>query len=183
MIASLSGVIRHKDSRALVIDVAGVGFRVYVGLALLGLNEGETVSIFTHLHSANDTMELFGFGTADELGLFQSLIRVSGVGPKSALAILSQTPAGQVRQAIVDSDIAPLVRAPGIGKKTAERIILELNGTLVQQPTAAEDDALDALERLGYSRREAQDALRHVAGTDDVRDRIRLALKALSKKP
>lgn len=183
MIASLSGVVRSKDSRALVVEVAGVGFRVYVGMALLGLNEGTTVHLFTHLHSSNDAMELFGFSTADELGLFQSLIKVSGVGPKSALAILSQTPAGQVRQAIIDSDIAPLVRAPGIGKKTAERIILDLNGTLVPQQTAAEDDALDALERLGYSRREAQDALRHVGNTEDVRDRIRLALKSLSKKP
>ncbi|MBI4090267.1 MAG: Holliday junction branch migration protein RuvA [Candidatus Kerfeldbacteria bacterium] len=184
MIASLHGKIQARDSRALVIDVNGVGYRVYVGAALLGRADGETVDLFTHLHLSGDTIELYGFATIDELGLFLSLIKVAGVGPKSALAILSGTPAAQLRQAIIDGDPAPLTRASGIGKKTAERIILELSGTLVQRLAPAEDEVLDALERLGYTRREAADALQHVdRGVEDVRDRLRAALKALNKKP
>ncbi|MBI4426830.1 MAG: Holliday junction branch migration protein RuvA [Candidatus Kerfeldbacteria bacterium] len=184
MIASLHGTIQTRDSRALVIDVNGVGYRVFVGAALLGRADGETVDLFTHLHLFGDTLELYGFATADELGLFLSLIKVAGVGPKSALAVLSGTPATQLRQAIIDGDPGPLTRAAGIGKKTAERIILELSGTLAQRTAPAEDEVLDALERLGYSRREAAEALRQV-GRDiiDVRERLRSALKALSKKP
>lgn len=184
MIATLHGVIRRKELRALVIDVNGVGYRVQTGGRLLSMPEGDTVDVYTHLHAANDTMELFGFSTFDELGLFESLIKVSGVGPKSALAILSQNPADQVRQAILESDPALIMRTPGVGKKTAERIILELSGTLVQKGAPADDEALDALERLGYSRREAQEALKHVgASVTDVRDRLRDALKSLIKKP
>lgn len=184
MIASLHGTIQARDSRALVVDVNGVGYRVFVGAALLSRSEGEAVDLFTHLHLSGDTIELYGFATADELGLFLSLIKVAGVGPKSAVGILSQSPAPQVRQAIIDGDPAPLTRGAGIGKKTAERIILELSGTLAQRLSPAEDEVLDALERLGYSRREAADALQHVErGVEDVRDRLRAALKALNKKP
>ncbi|MFH0828715.1 MAG: Holliday junction branch migration protein RuvA [Candidatus Kerfeldbacteria bacterium] len=184
MIAYLHGTIRVKDARAVVIDVGGVGYRVNVGPSLLNVPEGNTVDVFTHLHSGADTLEIYGFSTADELGLFESLIKVSGVGPRSALAIIGQTSAAEVRKAIIDGDPVPLTRASGIGKKTAERIILELSGTLTQHATPAEDEVIDALERLGYTRREANDALRHI-GRDvtDVRDRIRIALKALSKKP
>jgi len=184
MIASLHGIIRSKELRAIVVDVGGVGYRVNAGGRLLETPEGETVDIYTYLHTTDDTMELFGFMTPDELGLFRSLIRVSGVGPKSAQSILSQNPANQVRQAILDGDPALIMRTPGVGKKTAERIILELSGTLAQKSTPAEDDVFDALERLGYSRREAQEAVRHVgADVTDVRDRIRFALRALIKKP
>ncbi len=184
MIAFLNGIIRSRDARAIVIDVGGVGYRVNVGTALLGRSEGETVEVYTHLHAASDTTDLYGFATPDELGLFESLIKVSGVGPRSALAILSQASAARVRQAIIDADPVPLTSASGIGKKTAERIILELSGTLAKHETPAEDDVVGALERLGYSRREANDALRHVGSeVRDVRERIRLALKALSTRP
>lgn len=184
MIAFLHGTIRSRDARSVVIEVGGVGYRVHVGAAILGRPEGETVEVHTHLHASADTSELYGFSTADELGLFESLIKVSGVGPRSALAILSHTSASKVRQAIIDADPVPLTFASGIGKKTAERIILELSGTLAKHETPAEDDVLTALERLGYSRREATEALRHV-GNDvrDVRERIRLALKSLSTHP
>lgn len=184
MIAALHGTLRARESRAILLDVGGVTFRVFTGGRLLKANEGEEVECFTYLRSTDETLELYGFSTTDELGLFQSLLKVSGVGPRSALAILSETPASELRQAIINADPLPLTRVSGIGKKTAERIILELSGTLVQQAEPKADDALDALERLGYSRREASEALRQVDGSiTDVRDRLRAALRALNKKP
>lgn len=184
MIAALHGTIRARESRAILLDVGGVTFRVFTGGPLLKANEGEKVECYTYLHTTDETLELYGFATSDELGLFQSLLKVSGVGPRSALAILSETPASDLRQAIINADPLPLTRVSGIGKKTAERIILELSGTLVQQAEPKADDALDALERLGYSRREASEALRLVDGSiTDVRDRLRAALRALNKKP
>ncbi len=184
MIAFLQGTIRFRESRAMIVDVNGVGYRVYVGSALTQRHEGERVELFTHHHVTSDASELYGFATSDELGLFQSLLKVSGVGPKSALAILSDIPAAEVRQAIINSDPRPLMNVTGIGKKLAERIILELAGTLAERGTVAGDEAQAALERLGYTRREAVEALKHV-GQDvaDVRDRIRLALRGLNKKP
>lgn len=184
MIAALHGTLRARESRAILLDVGGVTFRVFTGGALLKASEGKQIECFTYLHSTDETLELYGFSTADEVGLFQSLLKVSGVGPRSALAILSETPASELRQAIINADPLPLTRVSGIGKKTAERIILELSGTLVQQAEPKADDALDALERLGYSRREASEALRLVdSSITDVRDRLRAALRALNKKP
>lgn len=184
MIASLNGTIRAHDSRAVVIDVGGVGYRVYVGNSILSKPDGAAVEVFTHLHFAGVTIDLYGFDSPEELGLFQSLLKVSGVGPKSALSLLSKTPAEQLRQAIINADPAPLTHASGIGRKTAERIILELSGSLAKAPTAGDDEAIAALERLGYTRREADDALRGVAGgVSDIRERIRAALRGLSKKP
>lgn len=184
MIAALTGKLRAKEARAILLDVGGVTFRVFTGGGLLRRAEGEHVAVFTYLHLTSETLELYGFSSADELGLFQSLLKVSGVGPRSALAILGDASSGELRQAIINADPLPLMRAPGIGKKIAERIILELSGTLVQHADAKPDDALDALERLGYTRREASEALRHVDGSvTDVRDRIRSALKALNTRP
>ncbi len=184
MIAALHGTLRARESRAVLLDVGGVTFRVFTGGWLLKANQGEEIECFTYLHSTDETLELYGFSTTDELGLFQSLLKVSGVGPRSALAILSETPASELRQAIINADPLPLTRASGIGKKTAERIILELSGRLVQQAEPKADDALDALERLGYSRKEASSALRQVDDSvTDVRDRLRAALRALNKQP
>lgn len=183
MIATLRGTVRAHDLRSVVVDVGGVGFRAYVGGGLLDQPIGSTIELFTYLHVSDDALDLYGFASEDELGLFQSLLKVSGVGPKSAQGILSAVPAADLRQAIMDADPAPLVRVSGVGKKTAERIILELSGTLVKNTGSASDEALDALERLGYSRREAADALRHVSASGDVRERIRAALKMLSAKP
>ncbi|MBI4092342.1 MAG: Holliday junction branch migration protein RuvA [Candidatus Kerfeldbacteria bacterium] len=184
MIASLHGTIRLRESRAIVVSVGGIGWRVFVGSRVLKQAEGETVDLYTHLHVGGDGMDLYGFATPDELGLFESLIRVAGVGPKSALAILSETPSAEVRNAIISADTVPLMRASGIGKKTAERIILELSGTLLSNKISASDEAIDALERLGYTRREANEAMSQVdTSIRDVRERIRAALRTLSKRP
>lgn len=183
MIASLHGTVIVRDNRSLIIEVGGFGLRVYVGGPLLDTAIGTVVKISTYLHVTSEALDLYGFSSADELGLFQSLLKVSGVGPKSALALLSAGPANELREAIMAADAALIVRVPGIGKKTAERIILELSGTLVKQGGATSDEAVDALERLGYSRNEAAEALRNVSATSDVRERIRHALKRLSVKP
>ena len=183
MIASIHGTVRAHDLRSMIVEVGGVGFRVYVGSSLLDVAVGANVDLFTYLHVSTDALDLYGFSTEDELGLFQSLLKVSGVGPRSAQGILSAIPAADLREAIMSADTAPLIRVSGIGKKTAERIILELSGTLVKHGGPVSDDALDALERLGYSRKEAAEALRHVSTSGDVRERIRAALKMLSAKP
>lgn len=184
MIATLRGTVRTRDSRSLVVEVGGVGLRVFVGGGLLDSEIGSTVDLSTYLHVSDDALDLYGFASADELGLFLSLLKVSGVGPRSGLALLSAVSAAELRQAIMDADAAPLIRVPGIGKKTAERIILELSGTLVKDgATGTADEAVDALERLGYSRREAGEALRLASKTGDVRERIRQALRHLSSKP
>lgn len=179
MIASLRGQIIARDQRTLVVEVAGVGYRVAVTTALLDQGEGATITLFTSLHVTGETIDLYGFSSPDELRLFQSLLKVSGVGPRSALTLLSGAPADELRTAIVNGEIGTLTRVPGIGKKTAERIILELSGTLAKSGAPASDEAVDALERLGYTRREAAEALR-TAPAGDVRDRIRVALQRLS---
>jgi Holliday junction DNA helicase RuvA len=183
MIAFLSGTIRFHETRAIIVDVHGVGYRVYAGNSVLRRTDGEAIELFTHHHISDDAMDLYGFASADELGLFESLLKVSGVGPKSALSILSDNSAEAVRQSILNADASLLLNVSGIGRKTAERIILELSGSLAQSTNVGPDDALDALERLGYTRREAAEALRHVGAEGDVRDRIRAALKSLNKKP
>lgn len=184
MIASLEGTIRSRETRSIVVDVGGVGYRVFVGSKLLERQAGERIFLHTHQHVSSDSVDLFGFLTQDELGLFQSLLKVNGVGPKSALTLLSVIPAETLRQAILSGDPSLLIRVPGIGKKIAERIILELSGSLAQRGSPVGDEVVDALERLGYTRREAEEALRHVHGTaGDIRERIRAALKILGKGP
>jgi Holliday junction DNA helicase RuvA len=183
MIALIHGPIRSHDERSIVVDVNGVGYRVNVGSRLLDLKHGTVVDLSTHLHVTDDALELYGFQSTDELGLFQSLIRVNGVGPKSAMALLNATSADELRKAIMDANVAPLLRVSGIGKKTAERIILELSGTLAKTTVRSNDEAVDALIRLGYTRREASEALEQVDPDGDVRDRIREALKNMHRKP
>lgn len=183
MIASLRGTIRSHDAKSIVVDVGGFGLRVFVGGDLLARSIGDQVELATYLNVSSDSLDLYGFPSEDERGLFESLLRVSGVGPKSALALISALSASDLRQAIIDASPDLLVRVPGIGKKTAERIILELSGTLAKTQAPTSDEAIDALERLGYTRREAAEALRGVHGVEDVRERIRTALKVLNTKP
>ncbi|MFH0800586.1 MAG: Holliday junction branch migration protein RuvA [Pseudomonadota bacterium] len=195
MIAYLTGTLASKSPDHCVIDVGGVGYRVLVSLTTFSsLPEiGAKASVNVHTHVREDQLSLFGFATADEKTLFQRLISISGVGPKTALAILSGIPASDLVQAIAGEDRARLSTIPGIGKKTAERIIIELKDKLAREmPLAAAgysvrgrayEDAVSALTNLGYQRAVAETALRKAGWSDNqpIEDSIRAALKELCR--
>jgi len=191
MIGRLSGILLEKNPPQLLIDCNGVGYEVDVPMStfynLPGM--GEKVVLLTHLAVREDAHLLYGFGTVEERNVFKQLIKISGVGARTALSILSGMSVGDLAQAITLQEAGRLTRIPGIGKKTAERLLLELKGKLgadLGVPVgAAHDDAtadiLNALLALGYSDKEAALALKQVPAGTGVSDGIKLALKALSK--
>ena len=170
-----------------VIDVGGVGFRVRVpALTLSVLGEpGFEAELFTHLHVREDDLSLFGFATEDELKLFELLLSVSGIGPKAALGILSTAPPHTVSAAIAQNNLEFLTEIPGIGKKTAQRLVLELKakveaGEELEEVSPLDQEVVAALVNLGYSAAEAQRAARAVPSSAKlVEDRIRAALRYL----
>ena len=169
MIAQLRGRLLRKAPQEAVVDVGGVGYRVAIPLSTfyrLG-EDGSEVSLLTHTHVREDILALFGFLTAGEQALFERLISVAGVGPRLAINVLSGIEAPDLVAALRSSDVARLTRIPGVGKKTAERLILELKDKMpATLPTAeaatpegsgsAKDDLVSALVHLGYSRPEAE---------------------------
>jgi Holliday junction DNA helicase RuvA len=193
MIGRLAGVLIEKRPPTLLIDAGGVGYEVDVPMStfygLPGL--GERVTLLTHLAVREDAHQLFGFATQAERGAFRALIRISGVGARTALAVLSGLSVDELAQAVTRQDAATLKRLPGIGQKTAERLLLELKGKLGAdiEGTAAGlsgvpdsgTDVLRALLALGYSEREATGAAGQVPAGTSVSDGIRIALKSLAK--
>jgi holliday junction DNA helicase RuvA len=195
VIARLRGVIARKSVQDVIVDVGGVGYKVHIPLSTfykLG-QENEPVSLLIHTHVREDALSLFGFLTDHEQLLFERLISVSGVGPRLAVNILSGIDATELLEALRGSDVARLTRVPGVGKKTAERLVLELKDKLpapaapaeapVAAPRSAKDDLLSALANLGYSRPEAEKgvdrALRDDAGAP-FEDLLRRTLAILS---
>jgi len=188
MIASLKGVLEGRGPGWALIRVGGVGFQVHIpasSLARLG-KVGNEVELHTHLYLREEVLALYGFATAEELGLFQSLIGVRGVGPKLALTLLSALPPDRLTLAIASGDEDMLTQVPGIGKKTAQRLILELKGKLeklVSPVPVSEGDAevLSALTNLGYTLAEATRALSSLPQEKDLslEDRVKLALQSL----
>jgi Holliday junction DNA helicase RuvA len=190
MIVRLTGTLAEKSPPQLLVDVNGVGYEVDVPMStfynLPGL--GERVVLLTHFVVREDAQVLFGFLTHDERATFRQLVRISGVGPRTALAILSGLSVAELAQAVSLQETGRLVKVPGIGKKTAERLLLELKGklgdALVAPATIASDaqaDILQALVALGYSDREAAATLKSLPKDVGVSDGIKLALKALAK--
>jgi len=191
MIGRLSGTLVEKNPPHLLIDCHGVGYEVDVPMStfynLPGL--GEKVMLLTHLTVREDAHLLYGFGSAEERNVFKQLIKISGVGARTALSILSGMSVVDLAQAITLQEAGRLTRVPGIGKKTAERLLLELKGKLGADLGAvggvvhndATSDILNALIALGYSDKEAMLALKQVPAGAGVSDGIKLALKALSK--
>ena len=188
MIASVEGHLRAIEKSAVIVEVNGIGFRVYVPDTVIAQcgSVGSTVSLHTHLHVREDELSLYGCVTEDELRLFELLLSVSGVGPKVALAMLSVLSADQVRTAIAGEQASALSRVPGIGVKTAKKIILDLKDKIqasadvsLPESEITEDDVevIAALTTLGYSVIEAQTALQHVpASVQGVEARLRAAL-------
>lgn len=192
MIGRVAGTLIEKNPPQLLIDCAGVGYEIDVPMStfynLPAL--GERVVLLTHLAIREDAHVLFGFGSAEERFTFRQLIKISGVGARTALSILSGMSVADLAQAITLQEAGRLTRVPGIGKKTAERLLLELKGKLGADLGASgaaamagdhSGDVLNALLALGYSDKEALLAMKSVPAGSGVSEGIKLALKALSK--
>ncbi|HZY18846.1 MAG TPA: Holliday junction branch migration protein RuvA [Ramlibacter sp.] len=192
MIGRLNGTLADKNPPQVLVDCHGVGYEVDVPMStfynLPGL--GEAVTLLTHFVVREDAQILFGFGTPGEREAFRQLIRISGVGPRTALSVLSGMSVGDIAQAVTAQDASRLVKVPGIGKKTAERLLLELKGKIgadigvahgASAATDAQADILQALVALGYSDKEAQMALKALPQDVGVSEGIKLALKALAR--
>jgi len=183
MIAQLRGKPVASTPEGLVLDVGGVGYLVAATPAAVRKTKGaEEVTLETYMVVREDALQLYGFAERAERELFVQLLTVNGVGPKVALAIVSGSPADELRRAIVREDIARFVAIPGIGKKTAERIVLELKGSITDAiaPGAADSGDLvarDALVELGYSVLDAEAALAAVDPTLPPEEQVRLALR------
>lgn len=189
MIAKLTGKITGKTDRALVLEVGGVGYEVNTTTEVLsGTVEGTTVTFHTYLNVRENLMELFGFTIREELDFFKLLLGVSGIGPRSALNILEAAKPSDIRQAVVNQDAASLHAVHGIGKKTAEKLVVELKDKvelagLVASGAAGDDQAvLEAIVNLGYSTSEARQALRAVKDqAGSLAEKVKAALKTLSR--
>jgi Holliday junction DNA helicase RuvA len=187
VIARLTGTPVARTADGLVLDVSGVGYLLRAtDRAYQKAREGREVTLDTYLHVREDALQLYGFAEAAERELFVQLLSVNGIGPKVALAIVSGSPAADLRRAIVLEDIARFQAIPGIGKKTAERIVLELKEKLGDAPVPISSAggtqphlvARDALVELGYSVGEAEQALAAVDPELSPEERVRQALKA-----
>ena len=191
MIGKLTGTLLEKNPPEVLVDCAGVGYEVQVPMSTFyNLPAvGERVSLLTQFIVREDAQLLYGFATAPERAAFRQLIKISGVGPRTALGILSGMGVEDLAQAITLQEAGRLVKVPGIGKKTAERLLLELKGKLgadigsapMQTSSAAQADILQALLALGYSDKDAATALKALPADVGVSDGIKLALKGLGK--
>ena len=190
MIGSLRGTVLGTVRGAVVVDVGGVGYRVSLTAdSLTRLTEHDQVFLWTYLAVRENALDLYGFLDKNELQWFELLLTVSGVGPKSALAILNAVDTTSLGNAIAHNDAASLARAHGVGKKTAEKVVLELRekvGTVEKSDGSAgsQGEVVDALIGLGYSQKEARDAVRAlpkdlIKTEDQIREAIKIASRAL----
>jgi len=194
MIASLSGKLESLNSESAIINVGGVSFKAYMptsALSRLG-KSGDMVKVYTHMHVREDNISLYGFLTAEELWLFETLLGVTGLGPKLSLAMLSALTPDQITMAIATGSMDMLDMIPGIGKKVASRIILELKDkigagwiiTPATQMTKENADVLAALTTLGYSAGEAVKAVANLPADPKMKleEKVKLALQYLGSK-
>ncbi len=194
MIGRITGTLIEKNPPQITVDVGGIGYELEVPMSTF-YNlpaAGERVSLFTHLVVREDAHILYGFGADEERSAFRQLIRISGIGARTALAVLSGLSVNELAQAVALQESGRLVKIPGIGKKTAERLLLELRDKLKtaglgakvsrgDTPPDAASDILNALLALGYNEREALAAMKALPAGVAVSDGIRQALKSLSK--
>ncbi|PKO84788.1 MAG: Holliday junction branch migration protein RuvA [Betaproteobacteria bacterium HGW-Betaproteobacteria-11] len=194
MIGRITGTLIEKNPPSITIDVHGLGYELDVPMSTFYLlpATGEKLTLFTHLTIREDGHFLYGFGSADERAAFRQLLKISGIGARTALAVLSGMSVTELAQAITMQEAGRLVKVPGIGKKTAERLLLELRDKLPKafsatqkvgagETAAPTGDILGALLALGYNEREALAAMKGLAPEVSVADGIRQALKLLSK--
>lgn len=191
MITHIKGTVIDKEERALAIDVNGLGYKVFVtGATLDKARDGAELALWTHLAVREDAQTLFGFPTKDELNFFELLISISGIGPKTALGILNVSTVTNIRKAVSTGDTSHLTKVSGVGKKLADKIVLELKGKFGAESASSADgislrdevDALEALKALGFKHGEAREALKEVdQAITDTGERVKKALKILGK--
>jgi holliday junction DNA helicase RuvA len=190
MIAKLKGTIEFLRDNYAVVDVGGVGYKVFVTLHTFGKIAGKSeIETYTHTYVREDTLALYGFLTLEELEMFELLITISGIGPKAAMGILSIADPKTVQTAVLNEDPSILTKVSGVGKKTAERVILELKNKFSdlsvheKAQVSMDSDALEALVAMGYSVSEARETLKLVpADITDIGERVKAALKNLGRK-
>ena len=190
MISSLSGTVRHKDLNALVVDVGGVGYKVLAtSETTLNISLNSPIFLWIHMVVRETAMELFGFLDREGLETFELLITISGIGPRTALGILNVASPATLRQAVASADTTYLTRVSGIGKKNAEKIVLELKDKLKVSEedrsvnSKTEGDAMEALIALGYSERDSREALKKIPkDLEGAPNRVKAALKALGTR-
>ena len=194
MIVALDGILENSSTDSIVVRVGSVSFQVNVPNSTVGRlgTVGDKVHLHTYLYLKDDNVALYGFSSPEELGLFRSFISVSGIGPKAALALLSTFSPEQLVSAITNSNVDLVSEVPGIGKKTAGRIVLELKGkltkgvveTIMPELQKQDADVVAALTSLGYSLKEAAQAASSLPTSSDIElaERVRLALQQLATK-
>ena len=191
MIATLEGILQYRGVDSIIVNVGGIGLQVHVpGSTMSQLGAvNDKVSLYTHLQVKEDNLTLYGFASGQELTLFKNLISISGVGPKVALALLSSLSIEQLTMAILSGNVDLIDQVPGVGKKVANRIAVELKGKLEQQwegailPLAQEDsDVIAALTSLGYSLREATQVVSSLTSSSELslEEKIKTALSQLA---
>ena len=200
MISYLKGIVMQAGGDYIIVEVAGIGYKVNVPFSIFGRLPaiGGEVQVHTYLHVREDAMQLYGFLEPEELELFEILLQVSGIGPRVALTILSAMPPASFRMAVINEQLSALTAIPGVGKKTAQRMVIELKDKLVKTargeaglvPVAAAggpvtDEAWQALVALGYTTGEAQRVVRKISAApeapESVEETIRLALRELGR--
>ena len=191
MISSIRGVVQHIEEGSLILEVNGIGFRVAITNSVLeaGPEVGKPFFVHTYLVVREDELSLYGFSTSEQLSLYKTLLGISGIGPKLALAILSHLSPDVLRSAVANQQAGVLSQVPGVGKKTGEKIIFNLKDILAAPvvaetlPSELDTEVLDALTTLGYSLVEAQGAVQSIPEDtpEDVEERIRVALRYFAK--
>lgn len=184
MIGYLKGTVIQQDLKFVILDVNGVGYKIYTNTVLLDSKIQKILEFWTYLAVRENALDLYGFVSKEELNFFELLITVSGIGPKSAMGILSVASVENLRNAIISGDTSHLTKVSGVGKKNAEKIVVELKdklGVMVDGVSVSGDvDVIEALKSLGYGEREAREALKKVTDAKDTSDKIKKALKLLS---
>lgn len=192
MIGFLKGIIEARNDPYLLIDVGGVGYKVLTSYTVLsnGALIGDRIKLFTHTHVREDVLELYGFGALDDLQMFELLIGVSGIGPKTAIGIFALGKTADIKKAVVTGDISFFTSVPRLGKKNAQKIIIELKSKLgsttdLDLSSFATQEYLEvvsALKAFGFSSKEASEAMKEIKGQGKTtEDKVRLALKYLGK--
>ncbi|MFO7807115.1 MAG: Holliday junction branch migration protein RuvA [Candidatus Moraniibacteriota bacterium] len=189
MIGKLKGKIDFIKNNYAVVDVNGVGYKVHLSEFSTGKIASESdVEIFVHTYVREDQLSLYGFSTIEELDIFELLISVSGIGPKAALSLLNIASPNAIKTAILNQDVSILTRVSGVGKKTAERVVLELQNKIedlpddIQQEAQGDQEVMEALMSMGYNTGEAREAAKAVSGEEgDISEKIKLALKSMKK--
>ncbi len=185
MISTLNGKVTHIFSDSVILEVSGIGYKIFLTpIFLMKLKEGETTKLFTHEYLREETHDLYGFEKIDDLKIFWNLLAVSGVGPKMAIKIMSLG-AEKVKNAISRGEVAVLSSISGVGSKTAQKIILELKGVLIdfEKSEKGSDEVADALIKLGYTRKEALAATEGLPGNlKTTEERLKAALRNLGNK-